>query len=104
MCDINDINLEILSWIDNLKVFMHLSFLDKKSYILITDTPIYMELNILKTHNAKFKLNENNMIDIYYELGLIDILKKLKKNNIHFFSANGINYASRNGHINILEW
>ena len=75
--NIKDINLEILSWITNFKLFINLSTLGKKSYILITNTLIYTELDILKTNNTK--LNDDNIINQYYKLGLVNILKKLKK-------------------------
>ena len=94
-CKINDINLEILSWVTDFKLFINLSILDKKSYILITNTLIYTELNILQNRNIK--LNATNIINKYYKLGLINILKNLKKNNIHFISNNGINNASQYG-------
>ena len=104
--NINDINLEILSWIIDFKLFVNLSILDKKSYILITDTPVYIELDKLKNNKVKLWLGADNMfvIDIYYRLGLINILKKLKKNNKYYISNRGMDWASRNGHIDILEW
>ena len=107
-CNIKDINLEILSWTSSLKLFVSSSILDKKSYVLVTDSPIYGELNILKNYCEE--LNKNCAIDIYYELdmyhklGLINILQKLKKNNRHFISDSGINHASCGGHVNILKW
>ena len=101
-CGIDDIDTEILSWISDFKLFINLSILDKKSYILITNTPIYIELNKLKNHSTKFK--GKNITNIYYVLGLINILKNLKKNNKHFILDNGIDCASERGHINILEW
>ena len=91
-CNIDDINLEILTWIIDFKLFINLSILDKKSYILITDTLIYTELGTLRNYNIKssaklkLKLNGVCMIDIYYKLGLINILKKLKKNNKYIIS------------------
>ena len=106
--NINDINVEIISWISNLKLFLSLSILDKKSYILITNTSIYVELNMLKKYYTM--VNKYNIIlkkgtvNTYYRLGLINILKKLKKNNEYFISDTGIDLASENGHINILKW
>ena len=76
-CNINDTNLEILSWVFDFKLIISLSILDKKSYILITGTPIYVELNTLK--NCNVKLNEKYIIDRCYKLGLTNILKKIKK-------------------------
>ena len=75
--DINDINSEILARVFNFKLFINLSILDKKSYILITNTLIYAELNILKNHT---KLKEMNIEIMCYKLGLINILKKKIKN------------------------
>ena len=102
-CNINDINLELLSRITNFKLFIGLSILDKKSYILITNTLVYAELNILENYyngksNKKFngKLIGNITIYLYYKLGLVNILQKLKKNNEYFISING--------HIHILDW
>ena len=100
--NINDINLEILTWIIDLKLFINLSILDRRSYILITNTPIYAELDTLKNNNTR--LNDENIMTKYYKLGLINILKKLKKNNKRFVSGYGIDIASEFGHVNILEW
>ena len=52
-CNINDINLKISSWIVDFKLLINLSILDKKSYILIINTLIYGELDILKYYNKK---------------------------------------------------
>ena len=120
-CNINDINLEISTWVIDFKLFLRLSILNKKSYVFVTDTLIYRELNILKDRNVSFpavhvesdaelpsftklQLNNKNMIKIYYELGLINILKKIKTNNEIFVSGDSINCASENNHINILDW
>ena len=102
LCSIDDVNLEILSWVIDFKLFISLLILNKKSYILITNTLIYEELNKLNNYDAK--LNKKNMIDTCYKLGLINVLKKLKKNNENFVLATSIDYASKNGHIKILEW
>ena len=101
-CNIRDLNLEILSWVYDLKLFTDLSILDKKSYILIVNTSIYKELNILKNHNTK--MGEYDIINKYCKFGLINILKKLKKNNKCFISNAVIDLASEYGHINMLEW
>ena len=102
LCNIIDINLEILSWISDLKLFIYLSILNKKSYIFITNTLIYAELDTLK--NCNIKIGNVNIINKCYSMGLVNILKILKKNNECFISNIGINLASVNGHINILEW
>ena len=101
-CDIDDINFQISSWIIDFKLFVSLSFLNKKSYTLITNSLIYDELNILKKYVKTLKkINSGN---IYYALGLINVLKKLEQNDEHFYSHESINYASDGGHVNILEW
>ena len=104
LCDIGDINLEISSWIIDFKLFISLSILNKKSYVLIINTSIYEELNKLKNYDTNLELNSKDIINIYYGLGLINLIKKLKKNNEHFVSDNSINCAAENGHINILQW
>ena len=60
---------------------------------------------------AKFKnnctfnnFNAKNSINKYYELGLINILKHFEKNNKYFITNNGIDLASMNGHVCILDW
>ena len=100
--NIEDINSEIFTWIVDFKLFVNLSILDKKSYALITNSLIYKELGILRNHNIKS--NKKNIPDKYYELGLINILTNLNKNNEHFYLKNAIDWASENGHINILDW
>ena len=92
------------SHVGDFKLFLRLSILNKKSYILITNTLIYKELNMLKNHNIKIKLSDKDTIKIYYKLGLINILKNLKKNNEYFVSDNSIYCASKNNHVNILGW
>ena len=99
---IKDINLEILSWIIDFKLFINLSIIDRKSYVLITNTSIYAELDTLK--NNSVRLNDKYIINKYYELGSINILKKLKKNNERFVSKHSMDIASEFGHINILTW
>ena len=94
-CNINDINLNILTRISDLKLFVNLSTIDKKSYAFITNTLVYKELNTLKNSNAKLK--ERNIIDKYYKLGLINILTRLKQNDEHFISSDSINWASKHG-------
>ena len=41
LCNINDINLEILFWVTDFKLFINLSIIDKKSFNLyfLTITP-----------------------------------------------------------------
>ena len=102
LCNNDDINLEILSWVIDFELYAKLSVLNKKSYILIVNTPTYAELDTLKTY--AIKLNDDRIIRICYELGLINILKKLKKNNKHLISGDCIEMASEYGHVNILEW
>ena len=102
--DITDINLEILTWVVDFKLFINLSILNKKSHTLIINTSIYYELNRLKNYDAKLNFDGHNIINIYYELGLINILKKLKKNNKYFISNGSIDYASKNNRVDILNW
>ena len=104
---ISDINLEIISWVVDLKLFINLSTLDKKSYELITKTLIYTELDTLKTdytiirrRDTRSKFGKKIITQICCKLGLINILKNMK----YSISNDSIFWASSNGHVNILEW
>lgn len=50
-CDISDINLLISYRIDDFKLFIYLSHLDKKSNNFIINTSIYKELIIFKYYD-----------------------------------------------------
>lgn len=101
-CNIDDVDILILSWIIDFKLYIDLSILNKHSYQLITNTLIYKELTKIK--NYDIKLNDDNIIDTYYRLGLINILKKLRGHNKRVDSKKSILFASAYGHVNILEW
>lgn len=102
-CDINDINLFILSWISDFKLFINSSHLNKKSYKLIINAPIYDELIRLKIFKMMYiGFNHKYIIYLYHELGLINILKNLKRNNKCVVLGNAVTLASRGGHIHIL--
>lgn len=47
------------------------------------------------SHNMVFKLNNTDMINIYYKLGLINIIKNLKKNNKCYKLNTSIDDASK---------
>ena len=103
-CDIDDINILILLWVNDLKLFIKLSSLNKYSYRLIINIPIYNELVKIKNLSPEYKFDNTYTIDKYYELGSIHILKYLKRHNKDYFSKKCIDLASQYCHVNILDW
>ena len=65
---------------------------------LVSETKIYAEYLQLK------KIDKNKILDYCYEKGLINILKNYYWNGKNIIIPDGIDYASENGHIAVLEW
>ena len=81
-----------------IKEIIKLCLVNRSLNKLVTESVIYLEYVQLKN------IYKPDILIDCYEKGLINVLQNFHRNGKNIFVRDGLNYASENGHVAILDW